>query len=172
MCDITAGLAIVSSLVGAAGAIQQGNAAAAAAKFNAKTQEMNAKISEARARDSLERGKLDEQQKRNEVAQIKGRQQAAMAANGVDIGYGSPLDTLVDTATMGELDALTVRSNAAREAYGHDVEAANKRADAQLSRMNAKASKTAGYLSAASSLLTGAGNAWGSYRKSQIGSYA
>jgi hypothetical protein len=172
MCDITAGIALASALVGAAGSVQQGKAANASAKYNAKVADMNARISERRAYDSIERGKTEEQAKRREVAQFKGRQEAAMSANGVDVGFGSPLDTLVDTATMGELDALTVRSNAAREAYGHQVEASNKTADANLSRMNGKAAKTGSYFQAAGTLLSGVGDAWGSYKKSSMGAYA
>lgn len=172
MCDITAGLAIASTLIGAVGAVQQGKAASDAAKYNAKVADMNARISDRRAIDALERGKIEEQSKRREVAQLRGRQEAAMAANGVDLSFGSPLETLVDTAVIGELDALTVRSNASREAYGFKVDAANKVADGNLSRMNAKASRTAGYLSAAGTLLSGGADAWGSYRKRSIGAYA
>jgi hypothetical protein len=172
MCDITAGIALASALLGAAGSIQQGNAAAAASKYNAKVSDMNARISDRRALDALERGKVEEQNKRREIAQFKGRQEAAMSANGVDLNFGSPLDTLVDTAVMGELDALTVRSNSAREAYGFKVDAANKVADANLSRMNASAQTTSGYLTAAGTLLSGVGNAWGTYKKGSIGAYA
>jgi len=91
-----------------------------------------------------------------------GRQQAAMAANGVDLTFGSPLDTIVDTATLGEIDALTIRRNSANEAYDFDVAAANGRADASLSRANAKNSRTAGNLKAFSTMLTGAGKAYSS----------
>jgi hypothetical protein len=175
MCDpatITIATTLMSAGLGAAGQIQQGKAAKAASNQQANVADMNAKISSARARDAIDRGQQEEQEKRREVAQFQGRQQAAMAANGVDIGYGSALDTLVDTATFGELDALTVRSNAAREAYGHDVDSANKTADAQLSRMEGKGAKKAGYLAAGSTLLSAAGDAYGSYKKRQIGSYA
>lgn len=172
MCDITAGIAIATALVGAAGSIQQGKAANAAAKYNANVAEMNARISDNRARDALERGKIEEQAKRREISQFKGRQEAAMAANGVDLSFGSPLDALVDTAMVGEIDALTVRSNANREAYGHKVDAANKTAQANLSKMEGKAAKTGSYWSAAGTLLSGAGDAWGSYKKKSIGAYA
>ena len=50
-----------------------------------------------------------------------------MAANGVDLSSGSPLDILGDTAMYGELDALTIRSNAEREAYGYRVQSRRRR---------------------------------------------
>lgn len=170
MCDLMMALTIGSTLLGAAGQIQQGNAAASAAKYNAQVAEMNATLSDRKAKDALERGKIEEQNKRQEIAQLKGRQQASMAANGVDLSFGSPLDTIVDTAVLGELDALTVRRNANREAYDYEVQAVNGRADATLSRMNAKAAKTGGYLGAVGTVLGGAGKAYGDYRTSKIGS--
>jgi len=164
MCDLTLALTLGSTLLGAAGQMQQANATAAASNYNAQVQEMNAQISERRAKDAIERGALEEQRKRQEVAQIQGRQQVAMAANGVDLGFGSPLDTLVDTAVLGELDALTIRSNTYREAYDQRVQAANQRAGAQLSLAEGKAAKTGGWLGAAGTILTGAGKGYSSYK--------
>lgn len=158
MCDLVTVMMIGSTVMGGVSAIQQGNAAAASANYNAQVADMNAKVSDQNARDAIERGKIEEQQKRQEIAMLTGRQKAAMAANGVDISFGSPLDTLVDTAMLGELDALTIRSNAAREAYGYNVQAVNGRADATLSRANAKSSKKGGYLSAFGTVLGGAGD--------------
>lgn len=155
MCDPVTGLVIASTLLSAAGSIQQGNAANAAGKYNNQVAQMNAAISEKRAFDAVERGKIAEQQKRREVAAISGKQQAAMAANGVDITFGSPLDTLVDTAIQGELDALTIRSNAYREEYDYRVQASNQRAQGELQRMQGKAAKTAGYIGAGSTILGG-----------------
>lgn len=164
MCDLMMALTIGSTLLGAAGQIQQGQATAAAGRYNAQIMDMNATLSERRANDALERGKLEEQKKRQDVAKLKGAQTAAMAANGVDLTFGSPLDTLVDTAVLGELDALTIRTNANREAYDYRVDAVNKRAGGSLERMKADSASTAGYLSAAGTVLTGAGKAYQGYK--------
>lgn len=169
MCDLMLALTLGSTLLGAAGQVQQGNAAASAAKYNAQVSEMNATLSDRRAKDALERGAIEEQNKRQEIAQLKGRQQASMAANGVDLTFGSPLDTIVDTAVLGELDALTVRRNANREAHDYEVQAVNGRADANLNRMNAKAAKAGGYLGAAGTVLGGAGGAWKDYKTPKTG---
>jgi hypothetical protein len=170
MCDIGIALTLGASLLGAAGQIQQGQAQAAASNYNAQVAEMNATLADRKARDALERGQLEEQNKRMEVAQLQGRQKAAMAANGVDLTFGSPLDTIVDTAVLGELDALTVRRNANREAYDYEVQGVNQRAGATLDRMNAKSATTGSYLAAAGTVLGGAGKAYSSYKTSSIGS--
>ncbi|OWV77216.1 hypothetical protein ATY76_04565 [Rhizobium sp. R339] len=157
MCDIGLALTLGSTPVGAAGSVQQGQAAKAAGKYNQQVAEMNAELSERRAQDALERGAQEEQRKRQEVARIMGAQTAAMAANGLDISFGSPLDTLVDTATLGELDALTIRTNAYREAYDFRVDAVNQRAGGTLERMKGDATAKGSYLEAAGTILTGAG---------------
>jgi hypothetical protein len=161
MCDFGLIVGAASTLVGVAGAKQQADAQASAQQYNARVQDMNVVLNERRARDALERGKLEEQQKRQEVAQIESRQRASMAANGLDVGYGSALDVLVDTATLGEIDAMTIRKNTANEAYDFRTAAANNRADASLARANAANTRTAGNLNAFSTLLTGAGKAYG-----------
>lgn len=170
MCELATILTIGSTVLGAAGAVQQGMAAQQSAKYNAQVADMNAQLSDRRAKDALERGKLDEQKSRQKAAQIKGQQVAAMAANGVDLNFGSPLDTLVDTAVMGELDALTIRSNTYRESYDYQVDATNKRASAALSRAQGKNALTAGYLNAGGTLLTGGAKAYQNYQTSKIGS--
>jgi hypothetical protein len=166
MCELTTMLMVGSTIMGGVSAIQQGNAQAAASNYNAQVSEMNATLADRRARDAILRGQEEEQRKRMEIGQLQGRQRAAMAANGVDLSFGSPLDTLVDTAIMGELDALTIRRNAAREAYDFDVQGVNLRSDAALSRANAKSAKTGGYLAAAGTVL-GGGAEIGKFRASQ-----
>lgn len=166
MCDLMVALTLGSTLLGAAGQMQQAQATASAQNYNAQVADMNAKISERRAKDAIERGGIEEQKKRQQVQQVLGKQQAAFAANGVDVAYGSPLDTIVDSSVLGELDALTIRTNTYREAYEYRVDAANKRSSATLSRMNADAATTGGYLGAAGTILGGAGKAYSGYKSS------
>ena len=56
MCELTTMLMIGSTVMGAAGAVQQGKAANASAQYNAKVADMNAKLSERQARDAVARG--------------------------------------------------------------------------------------------------------------------
>lgn len=165
-------LTVASAGIGAVGQIQASQADAEARRYNAKVADMNAELSRRRAKDALERGARAEQQKRQEIAALKGKQVAAMAANGVDLSFGSPLDTIVDTAMLGELDALTIRKNAANENYDYRVQAENGRADAVLSRMGADAAQTGGYLNAAGTILGGASTAYSQYRRPTIGMFA
>jgi hypothetical protein len=82
-----------------------------------------------------------------------------MAANGIEIDSGSPLDVLMDTAQLGELDALTIRANAEREAYGFRSQQGNLTAQAGLTQMAGRNAVTAGYIGAGSTLLSSAATA-------------
>jgi hypothetical protein len=70
---------------------------------------------------------------------------------------------------MGEMDALTIRRNTAREAYDYTVQGANYRGDAAMSRASAKSSLSGGYLSAAGTVLGGGAKAYQTYRNPLIG---
>lgn len=166
MCDLSMALGLLSSAVGAAGAIQQANAQAEAAEYNAKVQENNAKIAEFKARDAIVRGNEEQKKQMQHTASVAAKQRAAMAANNIDTTYGSALDTAVDTAMLGELDALTIQSNSYREAYDHKISATNEKNGATMSRMEADNARSAGFLNAAGTLIGGFGNAYSSYKKS------
>jgi len=155
----------------------QGQRHAAAAKANeyryqAQVDDNNRKVALWKAQDAKDRGAKEEAAFRTKVAQLKGRQKSALAASGVEIGDGSALDILGDTAALGELDALTIRSNAEREAYEQKVNASNLAANAGMKRMGATNSLIAGKINATTSLLSGAGSIaskWANYSTS--GSY-
>lgn len=141
----------------------QGQKAAARAEqqrydYQAQVNENNRIVSEWKAKDATDRGGIKERQHRLKVSQLKGRQMAVMAANGIDVTDGSALDILGDTAFLGELDALTIKSNAEREAYDYKVQGSNYQAQSQLNTMAGQNAYTAGNYNAMSSLLSGAGS--------------
>ena len=103
-------------------------------QYQAKVAANNAMIQERLAEDALQRGDIAEQRHRQSVAQFQSQQRAAMGASGIDLGSGSASDILADTSMMGELDALTIRSNAEREAWSRRVGAQNYRAQGRLAR--------------------------------------
>ena len=171
---------MMATMFQALGAISQarGQRQAAAAKaqeyeYQAKVDDNNRKVALWKAQDAKDRGAKEEASLRTKVAALKGRQKSALAASGVEIGDGSALDILADTAALGELDALTIRSNAEREAYENKVNASNLAANAGMKRMGATNSLIAGKINAQTSLLSGAGSIaskWANYKTS--GTYA
>lgn len=142
MCDATA--ALVAMGVGggmqAYGQYQSG-------KFNADMANAQAGIAEQSSRDALGRGAADANASLQQAAKAASSQRAAMAAGGVDVGSGTALDVLADTASAGAFDAAIAKNNAAREAYGYQVQAA-------MSRAEAKQARRQGNMGAVSSILT------------------
>ncbi|MEK9754489.1 MAG: hypothetical protein VW338_14945 [Rhodospirillaceae bacterium] len=161
----------VSTVVGAVGSIQQGRAAQAQANYQAQVARNNKIVADRQAADALERGKVSELNYRREVSRLAGRQKAVLAGNGVVVDQGSALDILGDTAELGELDALTIRSNAEREAYGYRVQGNNFEADARLAQARGSAAASAGTFGAITGLLSGAGsvaNKWYGFQKEKV----
>jgi len=111
--------------------------------------EFNAGVAEAQAVDAVIIGAQQEENFRAGVRGLVGTQRAGFAGQNVDVGQGTPLDVSADTAFVGELDALQIRTNAARDAWGFAMQAENF-------RMGGTNAQTASRFSAASTLLGGA----------------
>jgi len=130
----------------AVGQIKQG-------KEDAKTGKINAASLEAQAVDATLRGTVEESRYRRQIAQTIGAQKAVMGQRNV-AASGTALDLLSDTAMIGEEDAMTIRNNASREAWG-------LRNDAKESLRWGKNQKKQSLLGAGSTLLTGAAQSSG-----------
>ncbi|MEO2182636.1 MAG: hypothetical protein ABGY43_10060 [bacterium] len=147
-------LALASVALSYYGQIQAGKAQKRQADYQAQVATNNAKIAEFQAQDALDRGRVREEQYRQKVSQLKGQQRAAFAASGVEVDRGSALGTLSDTAYFGELDALTIRSNAEREAYSNRVRASNFKAESTLLTFSGKDALRASKINAFSGAFT------------------
>lgn len=135
-------LMAASTAIQAVGAMEQADQQAAIQRRNAEYAKLNAK-------DAINRGALEQESARTKTAQRMGAQRAAMGASNIETESGTFSDILVDTATAGEKDAQTLRTNALRQAWGFESEA-------EVSLMKADAAETAGFYNAAGSILTGA----------------
>jgi len=111
-----------------------GEAAQNAAKKQADLTDYNAAVMRLQASDALERGELEANRYRQQIRQVVGETRVNFAAAGVDVGYGSAVDVQADAAYLGELDALTVKTNAAREAWGFEIQAEDLTREAQITR--------------------------------------
>ena len=121
-----------------------------AAEDQAKLLEWNATIADAQAADAIKRGQEEQSRFRAGVRGLIGSQRAATAANNIEVGFGSALDVQADAAFLGELDALTIQNNAAREAWGYSVEAEDTRRRAEITRKTGKYAAEAGRVRASS----------------------
>lgn len=109
-------------------AIGTGVSAYGQLKSGSETNKMfqrNAQFAEYQAQDAEARGKIDERKMRQLTEKTIGAQRAGLAGQGVDVNTGSALDVQADAAYLGELDALTIRTNAAKEAWGYRTQSQN-----------------------------------------------
>jgi hypothetical protein len=116
---------IVSTTMGIVGSVQQGKATQAQYNYQAEVNKRNAEVAQQNADQKRQEGIEESRMQRIKTLQRIGAQQAAMAANGIDISSGTALDTVEDTAAMGELDALTTRYNAETQAQAYENQANN-----------------------------------------------
>ncbi len=121
-----------------------GEAQQRAAESEAGLLDYNAQVADLQAQDAVERGREEESRFRTGVRGIIGAQRAEIAASGTDVGFGSAVDVQEDAAFLGELDALTIRNNAAREAWGYKVQAHDIRQRARITRQEGRELARAG----------------------------
>lgn len=125
-----------------------GRAQREAAESQAGLADYNAAVAKLQAQDAIARGREEESQYRQQVAGMIGSQRAGFAGANIDVSSGSALDVQADAAFLGELDALTIRNNAAREAWGYEVEAEDQRRRAEIARREGVMLEAAGRESA------------------------
>lgn len=113
----------------------------------------NAGYAELQAEDALARGKVEEKKARRQTEQVIGSQRAGLAGQGVDVNTGSALETQADAAYLGELDALTIRNNAAKEAWGYRVQATDLRERGKIAKREGEFGAFNTILGSAGSLL-------------------
>lgn len=138
---ILIGLVAAGTATQVVGAWKSGTAAKKAgeaqrrvAESQAELLDYNASVADLQAQDAIDRGRLDENRYRSQIRGLIGSQRAGYAAQGVSVAEGSPADVQADTAFLGELDALTLRQNAMREAWGYQVQAYDTRGRAEIAR--------------------------------------
>jgi len=158
------GLNLASAATSAMGQYRQAGAITEQGQYAAQAALQNATLAKAQATDATTRGAYAESLQRQGTRQLIGSQRAALAAQGVDIGSGTALDVQSSTAYLGELDALMVRNNAAREAWGYQVEAGGYTQQAQMAKAQAENTAAGMRGQAFNTLLTGALDTYGKYR--------
>lgn len=124
---ITLGLSAASTALGVASAYSTSQTQKAVAKNNARTGEIQ-------AQDALRRGEQEAMDIRRRGAAIKSSQRVALAAKGLDLGYGTAGDLQDETDFFTAADESIARNNARKEAWARRAQVANFQAEAAASR--------------------------------------
>lgn len=103
---------------------------------NAKSQRdlarFNERAEELRAEDARRRGVELAALSRGKTKKVRGSQRATLAASGVDVSTGSAADVQAETEDIGETEAITIKNNAMREAFGFETKGAATRLKGEL----------------------------------------
>jgi len=151
MCDpatIMAVTAVVSAAFTANQKLKQG-------KFQKGVADYNARVAENEAEETRSAGVERENIQRRKTAELLSKQRAQLGAANVDLTSGSPLQLQENTITLGEADALRIRSNFQRRAEALET-------GADLTRQQGEFAEFAGQSGAFSTLLAGVSVAAGS----------
>lgn len=160
---IAIGSSIAGGITGAIGAEKSASAQSTALMYQSQVAANNAQIAQQQANlttaSGAQQAATEGLKTRAQVGQIK----AAQGASNIDVGTGSAVDVRSSAAELGELNALTIRSNAARQAYGYETNAASYKAESALDVYGAGQAKEAGNVGAITSILGGASSAGSQY---------
>jgi len=132
-------MGVTAAILGGASAfmtISQGysqkKALEAQADYQRDLSVVNTRFAEAQAEDALARGDEESLLLQREVSKLIGRQRVSAASQGISVDSGTAADMVAETQQLGAMDALRIKNNAWREAWGYKVEAVNTTAAGNL----------------------------------------
>lgn len=120
----------------------------------------NQLLAERAAQDALSRGNVDASKARSEGTVTADAQFSAYANSGVDPTVGTAAAVQASTRAQAELDAQTLKNNAAREAWGFRTQGLSYQRQAGLDAQRSKTKQAA-------TILGGAGQAAAAYGRIQ-----
>lgn len=169
MAGVGIGGSILQGFIGAEGAETQAQAQADAANFKAATYQyqagvaqQNAQLAKQNANYALYSGEVQAQEMGLKVRAQIGSTKATQGAGGLDVNTGSNAAVRASEKEIGDQNVAIIRSNAAKVAYGYEVQAFQDDQQAawdmtgsQFETKAAAYAKKAGDISAVSSIIGG-----------------
>lgn len=156
MCIAAMPLLIASTALSAVGSVVGAVGQANQAKYAASIADQNAKIASEQAHDSIENTNLEARSRARMIGKMQGDQQAALAANGVDINFGTSLDLQRDVMMIGAEDLGNIYKGGNERTKSFDRQSWNYQAEAAAQRSKASGAIMQGIFGAAGTALGGA----------------
>jgi hypothetical protein len=150
-------IGLLGAGLNAAGSLMQGSQQAAMAEAQAKALEQQAKADQ-------QASAYEQQQERRKQELIQANARAQVGASGVGFA-GSPTAVLTENAGRGQLDIEAIQ-------YGSRLRQNNLGTQAEISRFQGKQAKQAGFINAASGLVSGISNLYDPNRAVKFGKSA
>lgn len=136
----------------------QGIGASVSDAYQAKVAANNAVIAKQYSKWAEQEGDIDSTTSGLKTKAEIGQTRAGFAGAGVDVNTGSAANVQAAEGELGRFDAMTIRSNAARQAYGEDIKGAGFTANSVMLKQKSFLDPIAGLASGASALAGGIQN--------------
>jgi hypothetical protein len=166
-------IALVGGLVGAGvsayGSYEGMEAQSANAAYQAQVAANNAKIAQQNAGMDIQSGEIQAANQGLKTRAAVGTTKAQEGASGIDVNTGSFPQVRSAESELGMLDALTLRSDAAKAAYGQEVAATSATAESGLQTAESTEAANAAPVGALGSFLSSVSTVGSTYAKYQQG---
>ena len=144
------------SLLSAGGNIASGFNNSAMFGYQSALAQLKAQVAAQNAEFSIQTGEQQALKTGLAQGQRQGMIRAAQGASGLDVNSGSNKQVQDSQKMLDRMDLAQIRSNAARTAYGYQIEGTMDTAESGLYKTAAANAQTTGFLTAGSSILGGA----------------
>lgn len=161
------GVAVAGGAMAAKSKMDSAAAQSSNAAYQAQVAENNAKIANTNAELETQSGEIQAANNEMKTRSKVGTTMAQQGASGVDVNSGSSVGVRAGESELGMLDSLTIRSNAARRAYGYQVAATGDTAQSGLLTTESQQIKEAAPWQAGASLLSSASSVGGKFASFQ-----
>jgi hypothetical protein len=152
-------LVVGGTAMSAAGSIQGGMAAEAEGKSQQNMANYNAALQEREAKSIEARTALQQKQQAEAADRAQSTMRAGLGASGAVTTAGSPLLIQAEQASQAEMENLMIGYQGSEEALAARSQGKLDIMSGKIARQKGSAAKTAGFMNAGSTLLTGFGSA-------------
>lgn len=157
--NLSIGLAIGQAVGGMYAGWKGGKTASYVASRQAEIAEENRKMAQLSAETAMRQGEAAVAQITYRAGQVKAKQRAAFAANGIALGTGSTAEVAASADVMKEIDKRTAEMNALSAAWGYKSQALAASARSSVYSGTASHAKSLGMAKGLGSLLEGGASA-------------
>jgi hypothetical protein len=156
-------MGVAGAGIQAVGAYEQGQAQSQNAAYQAQVARNNAAIAVQNESWTSAQGAAEEAAQGMKARAVVGGIKARQGANNIAVDTGSAATVRSGATELADLDAMTIRSNTARKAYGYAVEGTSDTAESKLLTAESGQAAEGGDLSALGTFLNGASSVGAKY---------